>query len=90
MFELANLQKKQKIIPGPALLERAVTVNPNNEWYWIALADSYEKSNDISKLENVFNELIRINPSKPDYYYDKANTFLYKSGMMRRLNCMTR
>ena len=55
------------------LLEKAVTVNPNNEWYWLALADSYEKNNDIGKLENVFNELIRINPDKPDYYYDKAN-----------------
>ncbi|MEB0302572.1 tetratricopeptide repeat protein, partial [Mucilaginibacter sp. 5C4] len=61
------------------LLERAVTVNPNNEWYWIALAGTYEKSNDLNKLVNVFNELIRLNPDKSDYYYDKANAmFLQK------------
>ncbi|MEB0301315.1 hypothetical protein, partial [Mucilaginibacter sp. 5C4] len=35
MFELANLEKAQNNIPAQQnLLERAVTVNPNNEWYW--------------------------------------------------------
>ncbi|MDB5153239.1 MAG: tetratricopeptide repeat protein, partial [Mucilaginibacter sp.] len=48
---------------------------PDNEWYWVALADCYEKSNDISKLENVFSELIRIDPDKTDYYFDKANVY---------------
>ncbi len=41
----------------------------------VGLADCYEKSNDIGKLENVFNELIRIDPDKPEYYFDKANVY---------------
>ncbi|HVV54964.1 MAG TPA: tetratricopeptide repeat protein, partial [Mucilaginibacter sp.] len=57
------------------LLERAVTVKPDNEWYWVALADCYEKSNDLPKLEYVFNELTRIDPDKPDYYFDQANVY---------------
>jgi tetratricopeptide (TPR) repeat protein len=77
MYELAGLKKQQKDNDAARqLLERAVTVNANNEWYWISLADCYEKSNDVAKLENVFNELIRINPDKPDYYFDKANAYV--------------
>lgn len=76
MYELAGMKKLQKDNDGARqLLERAVTVNTNNEWYWISLADSYEKTNDLAKLENVFNQLIRLAPDKPDYYFDKANAY---------------
>jgi tetratricopeptide (TPR) repeat protein len=50
-----------------------VTVKPDNEWYWASLAEIYEKSNDVGKLENVFTQLIRLNPDRVDYYFDKAN-----------------
>lgn len=76
MYELAGLKKYQKDNDAARqLLERAVAVNANNEWYWISLADSYEKTNDLAKLENVFNQLIRLAPDKPDYYFDKANAY---------------
>jgi tetratricopeptide (TPR) repeat protein len=76
MYELANLKKLQKSNDeARQLLERATTINTDNEWYWISLADSYEKTNDVAKLENVFNQLIRIAPDKPDYYFDKANAY---------------
>lgn len=76
MYELAGLKKLQKNNDeARQLLERAVTINADNEWYWVALADCYEKTNDLAKLENVFNQLIRLAPDKPDYYYDKANTY---------------
>lgn len=76
MYELAGLKKYQKDNDAARqLLERAVVVNANNEWYWISLADIYEKNNDLAKLENVFNQLIRLAPDKPDYYFDKANAY---------------
>ncbi len=76
MYELAALKTTQKNFDeARALLERAVLISPDNEWYWVALADSYEKANDLVKLENVFNQLIRLNPDKPDYYFDKANAY---------------
>lgn len=74
MYELAGLKRLQKNEPdAQKLLEQAVAIKPDNEWYWMSLAESYEKSNDIARLENVFNQLIRINPDKPDYYFDAAN-----------------
>ncbi|MEO6498074.1 MAG: tetratricopeptide repeat protein [Mucilaginibacter sp.] len=80
LFELGALKKSQdKEAEAQPLLEKAVTVNPDNEWYWLALADTYQKTNNIAALENVYNELLRINADKPDYYYDKANAlFLEK------------
>jgi tetratricopeptide (TPR) repeat protein len=77
MFELAGLEKARNNYPVvQSLLERAVTsVNPNNEWYWIALAGSYEKSNDIAKLQVTMDQLIRISPDKPAYYLEKANAY---------------
>jgi tetratricopeptide (TPR) repeat protein len=74
MYQLATLKKLQNNQPeAQQLLENAVAIKPDNQWYWVALADSYEKTNDIKKLERVFNELLRINPDKPDFYFDKAN-----------------
>jgi len=47
MFQLANIKKlKNEYTDARDLLERAVTVSLNNEWYWVALADCYEKSNE--------------------------------------------
>lgn len=74
MYELANLKKLSKDdATAEQLLERATTLKPDNEWYWAGLAASYEKSNNIVKLENVFTQLIRLNSDNPDYYIDKAN-----------------
>jgi len=79
MYELANLKKLQNDYnTAEQLLEKAVTIAPNNTWYWTALADCYEKNNDIDKLENVFAQLIRLNPDKPDNYYDQANVYYHQ------------
>ncbi|MGI4021738.1 MAG: tetratricopeptide repeat protein [Janthinobacterium lividum] len=77
MYELARIRTNQnKDADALQLLEKAVTVNPDNEWYWLALAGNYEKINDIPKLENVFKELIRLNPEKPDNYTNEARALV--------------
>jgi tetratricopeptide (TPR) repeat protein len=74
MYQLAMLLKAQnKADDAQSLLEKAVTLKADNEWYWRALADSYEKTNNIPGLSRVFDQLIRINPERADYYLDKAN-----------------
>ncbi len=77
MYELARIRSSEnKDTDARQLLEKAVTVNPDNEWYWLALAGNYEKINDLPKLENVFKELIRINPDRPDYYANQARALI--------------
>jgi tetratricopeptide (TPR) repeat protein len=73
MYELANIRVNQKNQTSAIeLLERAVTLKPNNEYYWVQLAELYEKSNQAEKLNHVFNELTRLNPDKPEYLFNKA------------------
>ena len=91
MYELSSLQKLQNNQPeAQKLLERAVALKPDNEWYWVSLATSYEKSNDILKLQHVFDELLRINPNKPDYYYDKASALILEQKYDEALSVYTR
>jgi len=78
MYELASLKKsKNNYNEAQPLLEKAVTIKPDNIWYWSSLADVYEKSNDIGKLENVFTQLIRLDPERIDHYYDKAKRLFF-------------
>jgi tetratricopeptide (TPR) repeat protein len=91
MYELSSLKKLQNNQPeAQQLLERAVTLKPDNEWYWVSLATSYEKSNDILKLQHVFDELLRINPNKPDYYFDKASALILEQKYDEALAVYTR
>lgn len=74
MFELGKIKRIQNNESAARdWFEKAVTVAPDNKYYWLSLAESYEKTNDVVKLENVLNELIRIDPDNPEYLFDKAN-----------------
>jgi tetratricopeptide (TPR) repeat protein len=74
LYQLAQLKiQKNNYADALGLMEKAVTVKPDNEWYWLSLVDCYEKTNNIAKLDSSLDQLIRINPAKTDYYFDKAN-----------------
>ncbi|OCX50735.1 hypothetical protein BEL04_18530 [Mucilaginibacter sp. PPCGB 2223] len=74
LYELGNIKRLQKDEPAArSLYEKATTLQPDNKYYWAALAESYEKINDIPKLENAYDELIRIDPNNPQYLFEKAN-----------------
>lgn len=77
MFELAKISLAQgREAEAERLTRNAVTVKPDNEWYWSFLSDIYKKTNNIHELVLVLEELIRLAPDKEDYYYDKANALL--------------
>jgi len=77
MYELANIKFDQNnTSEAEGLIRNAVTVNPDNEWYWVLLADIYKKTNKIAQLVPVLEELSKIAPKKEAYFYDKANAFL--------------
>lgn len=77
MYELANMSfSKNKADEAEALIRNAVTVKPDNEWYWALLSDIYKKTNKITQLVPVLEELEKIAPQKEAYSYDKANALL--------------
>ena len=80
MYELGNLYHVQdKNEEAERLVRNAVTVAPDNKWYWALLAEIYKETNNITQLLPVFNELIRISPDNEDYYFDKANALLIQN-----------
>lgn len=77
MYELANMSlAENKADEAESLIRNAVTISPDNKWYWTFLADIYKKTNKITDLVLVLDELSRIDPDNEAYYYDKANALL--------------
>ena len=77
MYELANMSLAQnKPTEAERLIRNAVTVAPDNEWYWSFLSEIYKKTNNISELVLVLEELIRLRPDKEEHYFDRANAFM--------------
>lgn len=77
MFELSSLSFAQgKQAEAERLIRNAVTVKPDNRWYWSFLADIYKKTNNVSELVLVLEELIRLAPGNESYYYDRANALM--------------
>lgn len=77
MYELANMSLAQsKPTEAERLIRNAVTVAPDNEWYWSLLSEIYKKTNNISELVLVLEEIMRLRPDKEESYYDRANAFM--------------
>lgn len=75
LYELGKIKRLQRDeTTARSLFEKAASLQPDNQYYWMALAESYERTNDLPRLENVFDELVRIDPNNPQYLFDKANT----------------
>lgn len=74
LYELGNISLAQNLKDDAGeYARRAVTLDPDNKWYWLLLSEIYKKNNSLEDLIPVFNELIRLEPDKEGYYFDKAN-----------------
>jgi tetratricopeptide (TPR) repeat protein len=74
MFELAQLAlSNNQLDVAQEYAERSVTVNPDNTWYWLLNANIYQQQKNYPLLVYALNELIKLNPLKTDYQFDKAN-----------------
>jgi len=73
LFELARIELEQKQLGDAAIhAKKATTLKPDNEWYWILLADVYKRMEDFQSLPPIFDQLLRLKPEKKEYYYDRA------------------
>lgn len=77
LYELAGIHNAQnENDKAERYIKAATTLKPQNEWYWLLLADIYKRTNNLPALVTVFDELIRVNPDNEDVYFDKANALL--------------
>ena len=80
MYELAALYHSRNREPeAEHQIRNAVTVNSDNKWYWLLLADIYKKTNNMSQLVLVLDELTALDPGNEDHHYDKANALVFQN-----------
>lgn len=48
----------------------------NNLWYELQLAQIYEQQRDAENLVTTWEDLVRRNPDRPDFYYSLSNAYL--------------
>ncbi|MDB5012156.1 MAG: tetratricopeptide repeat protein [Daejeonella sp.] len=77
LYELANIYHDHgNEADAESLIRRAVTVKPDNIWYWTLLSDIYKKANNYKDAIPVFDQLISLSAQVEEYYYDKASALL--------------
>lgn len=75
-YELSVVNYRQnKLVEAEMAIKKAVAINKENLWYWKTLAEIYKRKGDMPRLVEVFNELIRIDPTNDAYYFDRSNAF---------------
>lgn len=73
-YELGQIYFKKGDLPNARIYaEKAVTIETNNEWYWLLVANIYQQQQNYKLLDYALNELIKIAPDKVEYGFDKAN-----------------
>ncbi|HUH32640.1 MAG TPA: tetratricopeptide repeat protein [Daejeonella sp.] len=80
MYELAAIyHSKNQDQDAEIQARNAVTVRPQNKWYWFLLSDIYKRTNNISELLPVIDELIKLEPGNQDHQFDKANALVIQN-----------
>ncbi len=77
LYELANIYfyKKDKV---KSLLysKKAVAIDPSNEWFQLLYVDCLKQNKQSKEVAEVYETLIEKNPTKIEYYYELANSYL--------------
>lgn len=80
MFELAAIYNDQKKYNDALFFARnAAALNPDNEWYQLLLADTYEKLGKFAEAVSTYDKLIKLHPNRPDFLFNKAEALLYQN-----------
>ncbi len=73
MFELANLHiANNDLTSASLLLEKAVSINPDNKWYHLLLAKVLAQSSKDAEAAAVYALLSEMEPENQEYLYLKA------------------
>ena len=68
LYELATISfSADKPEEAEKLARKAVSVRPENEWYWLLLSNIYKRTNKINDLVFVLEELSKISPKNEAY-----------------------
>ena len=73
-YELAQIYYNQgDLKKAKEFAQKATAIKTDNEYYWSLLANIYEGQKDYALLVYAFDELIKIEPNKSDYSFERAD-----------------
>ncbi|WP_304068080.1 tetratricopeptide repeat protein [Pedobacter glucosidilyticus] len=76
-YELAQIYFRAKDFEqAKNYIQKAITVETQNEWYWLLSSNIYQELKDYNLLNYALTELVKIAPDKIEYQLDKANTLM--------------
>jgi tetratricopeptide (TPR) repeat protein len=74
MYELANMHvANNDLYSASKLLEKAITVNPQNKWFKILLTKIYQQNGKNAEAAELFDQLCKMEPENLEYLYLKAD-----------------
>ena len=78
MYELATIHAENNdFTSATLLLEKAVSLNPENKWYQILLAQIYQQTRNPGKAAEIYARLLKNEPENLELLY--MNAMLYAS-----------
>ncbi len=79
LYEIAKIRYAQtRLSDAINFAEKAVRLDPDNEWYASFLADLYRTGEYYSKSTKIYENLAKSHPENIDYYFSWANAYLYE------------
>ncbi|MFT5054943.1 MAG: tetratricopeptide (TPR) repeat protein, partial [Oceanospirillaceae bacterium] len=79
-YELANLKLMQKSNDEALVLaNKALDIDPTNEWYTLFLADLHNVRYEYNLSEELFDRLIEAHPGKVEYIYELGSVQLFQN-----------
>lgn len=73
MYELARLYYETgNMDQSISYAQQAIRLNPNNEYYYVYLAEAQGEKGDYAAASQTYAALLKLKPKEYDYYYDWA------------------
>ncbi len=78
LFEIAKIHvaRTQYNLAFPAI-EKAVQLNPNQEWYLQLLAQMNEDTNNQKAAADAYKKLLELYPDRVEYFFKLANAYIF-------------
>jgi tetratricopeptide (TPR) repeat protein len=74
MYELANMHvANNDLYSASKLLEKAITISPQNKWFKIMLTRIYQQTGKDAEAAELFDQLSKMEPENLEYIYLKAD-----------------
>jgi tetratricopeptide (TPR) repeat protein len=84
-YELSRtLSSSGKDSEALSYIQKAIRIDPENEWYLLMEADIHEKTGDLHATMAMYDRLIALKPDK-GYFYEMQISFCKKTGEQERL-----